>query len=347
MDDSVSDHGEHIELPLPREATLSGPGGLFGHRVLVTGATGFIGRHLMHRLRKEGAEVHALTRPGGSPRPDVAGTTWHRVDLDDREALTSTVHRIAPSVMFHLASRVEGRRDKALALPMLEANTRVAVALMTAALDLPECRVVLAGSIEEPRGEEPPVSPYAAAKGAATGYARLFHAQWELPVTVLRIAMVYGPDQPDDRKLIPYVCQCLADGGAPSLSSGTRPVDWVYIADVCDALYRAATCGDAPGRVLDIGSGQTATVAEVVTELADIAGYRGILGFGDVTDRRDDRAHIADTGPAAQHLDWRAETPLHTGLEWTLAWYRLQRPAPDDAGGDLGLAVAAQAKSGI
>ena len=321
MNDTNSDHGEHVELPRPREATLSArrstraPGA--GHRC-----------DGLHRppsdapLRKEGAEVHALTRPGGSPRPDVAGTTWHRVDLDDREALTTAVHGIAPSVLFHLAGRVEGRRDKALALPMLDANTRVAVALMTAALDLPDCRVVLAGSIEEPRGDEPPVSPYAAAKGATTGYDASSTRSGSCPSPCSVSRWSTGLTSPTSASSSPTSVSAWRTA-APLPEQRHPPVDWVYIADVCDALYRAAT-SDAPGRVLDIGSGQTATVAEVVTELADIAGYRGILGFGDVGTA----ATIAHTSPTPdqrlEHLDWRARPAAH-GPQWTLGWYRAQR----------------------
>lgn len=156
---------------------------------------------------------------------------------------------------------------------MLDANTRAAVAVMTAAREEPGACVVLAGSIEEPRGDEAPVSPYAAAKAAATGYARLFHAQDDLPVTVLRIAMVYGPDQPDVGKLVPHVCTALARGIAPSVGSGTRGVDWVYIEDVVEALVLAAVRPEALGHVLDVGSGRAATIAEVVAELADLAGH--------------------------------------------------------------------------
>jgi UDP-glucose 4-epimerase len=298
---------------------------LRGCPVLVTGATGFLGRHLARRLLRFGAEVHALTRSTTSVLPDLPGVTWHRGDLTDADALGRLMRRIAPTAVFHLASQVQGHRESVLALPMLEANTAAAVAVMTAAHDLPGCRVVLAGSIEEPRGDEPPCSPYAAAKAAATGYARLFHAQWDLPVTVLRIAMVYGPDQPDSRKLVPYVSRCVLDGNPPSLSSGTRPVDWVYVEDVAAALIRAATRPGATGQVIDIGSGGTATVADVVTELADLAGYRGPLGFGDVTDRRHDVAHVADPDPAAEYLAWRADTPLREGLARTLAWHETQR----------------------
>jgi UDP-glucose 4-epimerase len=215
-----------------------------------------------------------------------------------------------------------GDRDGDLAVSMLDANTRAAVAVMTAAREEPGARVVLAGSIEEPRGDEAPVSPYAAAKAAATGYARLFHAQDDLPVTVLRIAMVYGPDQPDVGKLVPHVCTALARGIAPSVGSGTRGVDWVYVEDVVEALVLAAVRPEAPGHVLDVGSGRAVTIAEVVAELADLAGHRGPLGLGAREDRRDEHVHLADPAPAAEVLGWRARTPLRDGLARTLAWYR-------------------------
>ncbi|WP_274230532.1 NAD-dependent epimerase/dehydratase family protein [Actinomycetospora straminea] len=316
-------------VPAPARPGDDAPSGqLRGRRVLVTGATGFVGRHLCRRLRRLGAEVHALSRDPGPHVATLPGVTWHRGDLADEEDVAAIVGRVRPAAVFHLASLVQGDRESALALPMLEANTRAAVAVMTAANDVPGCRVVLTGSIEEPRGDEPPVSPYAAAKSAATGYARLFHAQWELPVTVLRLAMVYGPDQPDTRKLVPYVCSCLLDGTTPALSSGTRPIDWVHVDDVCDALVRAATTPDAAGQVLDIGSGQTSTVAEVVRTLADLAGHDGPLGFGEGEDRRLDLAHVADPGPAAATLGWRATTTLRDGLARTLAWHAEQRTRP-------------------
>jgi UDP-glucose 4-epimerase len=303
--------------PLPADD----PGAaLRGRPVLVTGASGFLGRHLVRRLQRVGAEVHGLTRPDAPPRSGPVA--WHRADLGDADAVRAVVGEVRPAAIVHLASQVRGDRDGDLAMSMLEANTRAAVTVMTAAREEPGCRVVLAGSIEEPRGDAPPVSPYAAAKAAATGYARLFHAQDDLPVTVLRIAMVYGPDQPDVRKLVPHVCTALARGHAPSVGSGTRGVDWVYVEDVAEALVLAAVRPDAPGQVLDVGSGRAVTIAEVVAELADLAGHRGALGLGARGDRRDEHVHLADPDPAAEVLGWRARTPLRDGLARTLAWYR-------------------------
>jgi UDP-glucose 4-epimerase len=300
---------------------------LRGRAVLVTGASGFLGRHLVRHLDALGAHVHAVARPGTPPRSTGAVRAWHDADLGDADAVAAVVRRVRPAAVVHLASEVSGDRSGDRAVPMLEANTRAAVGVMTAARAEPGCRVVLAGSIEEPRGDEPPVSPYAAAKAATTGYARLFHAQEELPVTVLRIAMVYGPDQPDTAKLVPHVCRSLVRGRVPALGSGTRGVDWVHVDDVADALVRAAVAPDAPGHVLDVGSGRAVTIADVVRELAGLAGYDGPLGLGAREDRSDERVQVADPEPAARVLGWRARTALRDGLAATLDWYREQEPA--------------------
>jgi hypothetical protein len=96
-------------------------------------------------------------------------------------------------------------------------------------------RLLLAGSLEEPDPHESwpvPASPYAAAKLGAGAVARMCHALYGTPVVWLRLFMVYGPAQPDVRKLIPHVTLSLLRGEAPRLSNGKRLVDWIYVDDV-------------------------------------------------------------------------------------------------------------------
>ena len=276
-------HATCPDIPLPRDAdpypVASRAASLADRSVLVTGAHGFIGRHLVTHLVSAGAHVHAAVRPGRvRPLRSPAGrprVTWHEGDLTDAQATTRIVRNSGAEIVFHLASQVAGHRHPDLVLPMLDNNGRAAVNLMRAAHDLGDCRVVLAGSVEEPRAGEAPCSPYAAAKLAATSYAMLFREQWGLPVTVLRPAMVYGPDQPDENKLIPYAITTMLDGHAPRLSSGTRPVDRIYIDDVCCAFLAAATRDPAVGVVADIGSGAGVTIADTVARLAALTGYAG------------------------------------------------------------------------
>jgi UDP-glucose 4-epimerase len=290
----------------------------FESRVLVTGATGFIGSYLARRLTWLGAEVHAVSRrrPSGKSHQ-----TWHEVDLGDPEATTRLVRATCPDIVFHLASAVTGRRNVELVRPTLLSNLTSAVNLLTAVVGR-ETRVVLAGSVEEPQEAEPvPQSPYAVAKWAATGYARMFHGLWNVPVTVLRVAMVYGPGQPDTEKLVPYVTLSLLRGKQPELSSGRRLVDWVYVDDVVDAFLLAARSERASGQVIDIGSGVQTSIRDVVELVQRTVGGRARPRFGAIDDRPLDRSGLADTEAAADLLGWRATTSLEVGIKRTVAWY--------------------------
>jgi nucleoside-diphosphate-sugar epimerase len=293
-----------------------------GVRALVTGATGFIGAHLVRRLTGLGAVVHAVSR---RVREHVdGGQTWHVADLCDADQVSAVVRAAEPDVVFHLASEVTGAREVRLVRPTLESNLDSAVNLLTAVADTAAAgRLVLAGSVEEPRPEDgsPACSPYAVAKWAVSGYARMFHELWGVPVTTLRIGMVYGPGQQDVRKLIPYVTTTLLRGEIPELGSGARLVDWIYVDDVVDAFLAAADSTRAPGRAFDIASGTQLSIRDTVELLAKIMGAHQPPRFGALADRPLDRAQVADIGPAGELLGWRPRIGLETGLRRTAAWY--------------------------
>src|SRR4051794_13155357 len=256
---------------------------LSGRRLLVTGASGFIGARLCRRALEEGASVHAVSR---ASRAGTDGVRWERGDLADEAFVRDLVRRLQPDAVLHLASEVGGSRALELVLPMLRANLLAAVNLMVACAEAGRPRIVLAGSMEEPDLGDPDAvaqSPYAVAKWGALAYARHFQALHELPVVHLRVFMVYGPGQVDLRKLVPYVTVSLLRGEAPRLTSGAREVDWVYVDDVVDAFLRAAVARGAPGRSLDVGSGQLASARALVERLALLVG--GEVVFGTVPDR--------------------------------------------------------------
>jgi nucleoside-diphosphate-sugar epimerase len=284
----------------------------------VTGASGFIGSHLVARLCRDGAEVHAVSRAAKESRH---GETWHVADLGDPDSTAELVRETAPEVIHHLASNVTGARGVEFVRPMLDSTLRAAVNLMTAAAAAPGTRVVLAGSVEEPReGEPTPSSPYAVAKWAATGYARMFHQLWDVPVTVLRVAMVYGPGRQDTKKLVPYVALSLLRGEEPGISSGTRLIDWVYVDDVVEAFVSAGE-GKAAGQVLDIGSGHQVSIQDTVELLVQATGSGLRPRYGVVADRPLDRPQVSDVAPAARVLGWSPVTPLAEGLRRTVDWF--------------------------
>jgi UDP-glucose 4-epimerase len=295
---------------------------LSGRRLLVTGASGFIGARLCRRALEAGAAVHAVSR---GQQGEADGIRWERGDLTDEAVVRDVVRRVQPDHVLHLASEVGGGRDLQLVLPMLRANLLAAVNLMVACAETGRPRVVLAGSMEEPDlGDADAVaqSPYAVAKWGQLAYARHFQALHELPIVHLRVFMVYGPGQLDLRKLVPYVTVSLLRGEAPKLTSGTRAVDWIYVDDVVDAFLRAAVAPGAEGRSLDVGSGELVTARSLVERLHELIGAEVELAFGAIPDRPLERVRAADPSAAADALGWRPQTALADGLARTVDFYR-------------------------
>jgi UDP-glucose 4-epimerase len=291
-----------------------------GRRVLVTGATGFIGSHLCRALREGGAEVHAVSRQ--PPEGCTDDMHWWRGDVADSDRVAQLVKSVQPQILFHLASRVEGSRDAALVLPTLRSNLVSTVNVLSAACEF-GCRVVLTGSLEEPVAQDStqiPCSPYAVAKWAASGYARMFHELYHLPVITLRLFMVYGPGQQDLKKLIPYVILSLLRGEPPKLSSGNRDVDWIYVRDVVEAFLAAGSNPEVTGTV-EVGSGELVTIRDVVERLVREVNPSVQPLFGAIPDRPMEQVRVADVASSRHLIGWKPVTSLDQGLKETVDWY--------------------------
>jgi nucleoside-diphosphate-sugar epimerase len=306
---------------------LSGQG--FG-RVLVTGASGFIGRRLSARLVALGSEVHAITR---SSRTGTDGVRWWQADLADIDSTRAVVRAVRPEVFVHLASTVSGARDLGAVLPTFRNNLASTVNALVSLAETGCGRCVLAGSMEEPdlaHGQLAPSSPYAAAKHASAVYGRMFFDLYQLPVVTLRLYMVYGPGQGDTTKLIPYTITSLLAGSVPRFSSGVRPVDWIFVDDVVDGLVAAIRDRGPAGYNVDLGSGELVPVRDIVLEIARQMGRQEAVAFGGIADRPLEQVRRADLRPAAERLGWAPKVPLSEGLHRTIEHYRAlhDRPGP-------------------
>lgn len=294
--------------------------------MLVTGGGGFIGTRLTRRLARSGAEVHAVGRRKPA-QVDADATTW-ACDLSRHDDVRELMAEVRPRIVFHLAGAVTGSREIEQVRPTFESNLAGTVNLLVEATKLSCERIVITGSMEEPRPNDPdplPPSPYAAAKWASTVYSRMFHALYGAPIVVLRVFMTYGPGQGDGTKLIPYVARRFLDGIRPELSSGRRAVDWVYVDDVVDAHVRAADAGGAVGQVLDVGSGTQVTIRDVVERIARITETGVEPAFGALPDRPLEGAPVANVDDTFEVLGWRPLTDLDAGLRATVEWLRAER----------------------
>lgn len=294
-----------------------------GKKILVTGASGFIGSCLCQKLLSMGAEVHGVSRtlqPKGSKN-----LYWWQGDLADITTVRELLTKIKPGYIFHLASCVSGSRDLGLVLPTLHSNLISTVNVLTASTETGCSRIILIGSLEEPDSgcaEVIPSSPYAAGKWCSSAYARMFYALYQTPVVNVRLFMVYGPGQKDLLKLIPYVTLSLLRDNAPKISSGKRQVDWIYVDDVVEGLLLILQSPGIEGHTVDLGSGVLVPVRTVVEKIAKIVNSKANPLFGAISERQMEQNRVAQIKNTQRIIGWKPTTSLEKGLENTVNWYK-------------------------
>jgi UDP-glucose 4-epimerase len=304
---------------------MKSPANLFNKKVLVTGASGFIGSHLCRGLATKVAEIHGVSR---TPQTSSSQMKWWQADLEDIASVRTLIRNIKPDLVYHLASNVTGARDLDRVLPTLHSNFVSTVNLLTILTEIGCDRIVLAGSLEEPESDRDtftPSSPYAAAKWASSAYSRMFYELYQTPIVTAKIFMVYGPEQ-NSRFLIPSVISSVINGVSPKLSSGKRSIDWVYIYDLISGLIAMADAPAIEGQTIDLGTGNLNTIREVVEQIVTSIDRRVDPLFGTIPDRVNEQIRVANVANSSDRIGWKAPTSLKEGLKATIDWYvdRLQ-----------------------
>ena len=293
-----------------------------GTRCLVTGAAGFIGSALCAALQRRGASVCGA----GRRAPDVPGLEVSAAcDVGELDQVRDLFRQVKPDVVFNCASKVTGARDLEVVHPTMRDNLLGAVHVLLAAAEEGGAHVVSFGSLQEPddlSGSEIAPSPYAAAKLAASAYGRMFAELYDLPVSVARLYMVYGPGQRDYTKVVPYVLKRLLSGEPARMSSGSQPFDWIFIDDAVDAVLALAASDERTGRRVDLGTGTLTTVRDIVSGIAHRLDLEHLLEFGAIPDRRLEPVRKADIETTAGAIGWRPAVAVDEGLDRTVAWYR-------------------------
>ena len=296
---------------------------LQGQRILITGASGFIGSALSKKLIEYGAIVYGNARRKEEVHEKMI---WKTGDLTDMDFVKNLIEEVNPDFIFHLASFVIGERGPEHVLPTFRNNLVTTVNLLNAAQKSKCKRIILGGSSEEPDPEEEnivPVSPYASAKIASTNYARMFYQLYGTPVSIAKIFMVYGPGQKDHNKLLPHVILNTLQGESPKVSSGNRLVDWIYLDDVVDGLITMTNPAyNIDGKTVDLGSGQLISVKEMTNMTIRLINPEVNADFGALKDRPYEQVRVANIEKTFRQIKWRPKVPLKTGLKNKIDFYK-------------------------
>lgn len=291
-------------------------------RILLTGATGFIGAHVTRALIARGIEVHGITLPG-APRhrlTEVASQMELREgDLTDAAWVRDAIRLIAPDAAIHLAWYAEPR-SYLRAVPQNLASLRGGMNLLEALADGGTChRVVLAGTcLENLTTPEPTI--YAAAKAAQHRLA-LGLTERSMTAACAHIHYLYGPGE-DERRVIPTVIRSLLRGEQIDVTDGMQWRDYLHVADVAEALCRVAESSLTGG--VDICTGAPVRLRDVFDEIARATGRAELLRIGALKDSGSTGWPATGDPTALLTTGWQPSYNVHQGIQDTTAWWSIR-----------------------
>ncbi len=291
-------------------------------QILITGATGFLGRHIVKLLQDQGHELALVVRD-----TDVAlnlkksKTVIIQGDLGNLDTVRKSIHKFNPEVCIHLAW--EGIPDFSQQISRL--NLNLSTDILDFILDNTKCnKIIVAGSCWEygkkqgacKESDTVIIKTYFTwAKHALNEYLSIKCAEKSVTLNWLRLFYVYGPGQREG-SLIPTLIKSIGESKAPLIKSAMNKNDFLYVGDVARAFHIAAI-DKIPSGIYNLGSGTSTSVYEVCK-----TAERLITGQTFMSEqlRNTNREHKvtdfwADMSKTSQIFDWAVSTPLEEGIE--------------------------------
>ncbi len=325
---------------MPRSDELSA-----GQRVLVTGGSGFLGRHVVARLQARGADVV-------TPRSA-------EYDLTVPGAAESMIADLRPSKVVHLAARVGGiGYNQAEPAPLYLANLLMGTYVIEAARTVGGVdTTVLVGTVcsypkftpvpfrEESLWDGYPEetnAPYGLAKKMHLVHAQVNATQYGQRFAYLIPTNLYGPGDkfhPSVSHVIPaLIKKCVeaderGDDKVDVWGTGRASREYLYVDDAAEAIALATSLDIEPGSVpqpLNLGTDREVTIRETVEQIAAIVGYTGELRWDPTQPDGQPRRRV-DAHRAEELLGWRASMPFEVGLGTTIEWYLANRAEAERA----------------
>ncbi|CAN5858698.1 NAD(P)-dependent oxidoreductase [soil metagenome] len=293
-------------------------------RVLLTGATGFIGRHCLPSLSSNGYEVHAVS---SKAQPKTSDVSWHQADLLDSSQVSDLISSVRPTHLLHLAWDVTPGKywNSSENFRWVQAG----VHLCQEFASHEGRRIVTAGTCaeydwsygycSERRTPLLPTTVYGACKHALQVMTNTFADQSGLNAAWGRIFFLYGPHEHPER-VVSSVIGSLMRGEPARCSHGSQIRDFLYVQDVADAFV-ALLNSDVSGPI-NIASGSPIAVKELIYNIAEKLGRRELVQLGAVPSAPNDPyVLIADARRLREEVGWRMHYDLDQGLERTIRWW--------------------------
>ena len=300
-------------------------------KVLITGASGFVGSHVARLLVAEGCEVYALVRESSNRwriRDILPSMYLRQSDLVAFENVNTYLQEIKPELCIHLAwYAVPGKYlNSQENLDSIQAS----INLLSQLAELGCKRFVGIGTCFEydlslgylsESSLTKPITLYAATKVALSTILQQFAQITEMEIAWIRLFYQYGPME-DERRLIPGIISSLLRDEVVKTTKGEQIRDFLHIEDVASAIWAVAK-SNVSG-VVNVGSGQPVTVGQIALELGNLLGKPDLIHLGALPYRPNDPMFIcANNELLRKKTDWTPKYNLTTGLKNTIEWYKV------------------------
>lgn len=300
-------------------------------KILVTGATGFIGANIVRKLITQNYQVHILKRKESEiwRVEDIISKLYiHEVNLLEKKKLSNIIHKIKPNVIFHLANLGLYAGIDPKIEDSIKINTFGTINLIQSldSIDY-ECFINTGSSseygIKQSSMKETdtcePTSNYAIAKLASTLYTTSYAKKTKKPLATLRIFSPYGEYDHPDRLISQAILKMIR--GEQFFSDNPYSVrDYIFIEDVIDAyLLCMKNCQKISGEIFNIGSGKQIYIKDVIKLLANEIGTNLVSWK---TSKKNGVVWQADIRKAKKMLNWYPKKKLTEGLKQTIIWFK-------------------------
>lgn len=324
---------------------------LNNRKVLVTGAGGFIGSHLVEALLEKGADIRAFVKYNGrgdwgmlSDIPSESQKSIEVVAGDIRDPFFVRKSVLGCDYVFHLAALIGIPYSYVAPSDYVSVNVQGTVNVLQACLDERIPRLVHASTSETygtaqyvPMDEKHPLqgqSPYSASKIGADKMVESYFRSFDLPVVTVRPFNTFGPRQ-SARAFIPTVItQALRQDKI--IIGSLEPVrDLTFVKDTVEGFIKVGLCDKALGRVINLGVGSGSTIGDVIKTIFKILGREGMPIEKDMLRGRPAKSEvmrlISDNTIARELCGWESKYDLEMGLSETVTWMKnnLDRYRPD------------------
>ncbi len=305
-----------------------------GKRVLVTGATGFIGSNLVRRLLKEGHEVSILTRGSSS-------SLWRIEEVKDKlriinaslvdyEAVEKAVAEIKPEIIFHLATYggFSSERDTDR---IIDTNITGTLNLFRACSKQGFSLFVNTGSSSEygikerPMKETDslePVTYYGATKASMSLFLSRIAKSQGLNIVTIRPFAVYGYFEEKNR-LVSYLILSCIEGRNPELSTPSSVRDFIFVEDLVEGYMATIDKKNIEGEVFNLGTGVQYSVGDIARLTIELSGksLKPVYGTRQSTQKVEPHCWVADASKAEKLLGWKPKHDIRQGLKKDMEWF--------------------------